>query len=479
MRCLALAQGWQRAGGRAMFAHAESTPSLENRLRASGIEVFHLDVAPGSSQDAAQTAGQALERNAAWVVADGYGFGANWQRAIKDSGLRLLLWDDYCHAEHYSADLVLNQNLHATAEMYSQREPYTRLLLGTRYVQLRSEFLEWRDWKREIPAVARKVLVTLGGADPDNITAKVVQALAPLRDVEAVVVVGGNNPNIEILQSAVSPLSDSMRIVVDASNMPELMAWADIAVSAGGSTSWELAFMGLPSLVIALNEEQLETAVALDRAGVGVHLGDQRQLSVELLASALESVIKDLSLREQMSERERQLVDGLGVCRVIARLYAVRLTLRRAATQDCRLIWEWANDPEARAASFLSNPIPWESHECWYSAKLSDPNCLFYLGLGPDDNPIGQIRFDVTGPEGVVSLSLAPHSRGKGLGTALIVQGAEQFFAQSNAHALHAYIKTDNPASATAFEKAGFKNAGATEIRGCPAWHFLLYREAA
>lgn len=479
MRCLAVAQGWQRSGGRAVFVQAESTPSLENRLRASGMEVLHLDVARGSTQDAEQTAGLALERDAAWVVADGYCFGAGWQRAIKDAGLRLLLWDDYGHAEYYSADLVLNQNFHATAEMYSRREPYTRLLLGPRYAQIRGEFIEWRGWKREIPAVARKVLVTMGGADPDNVTGKVVQALASLPNVEAVVVAGGNNPNIEALRSAAAPLSSSVRLVVDAQNMPELMAWADIAVSAGGSTCLELAFMGLPSMVIALNDEQLEIAVALNRSGVGVNLGEYRKLGVERLATALESILNDLALREQMNERGRQLVDGMGAYRVITRLCAVWFTLRRAVTQDCRLIWEWANDSEARAASFSSDPIQWESHECWYSAKLRDQSCRFYVGVDPDGKAIGQIRFDMTGLEGVISISLAPHSRGKGLGPALLVHGVEQFFAQSNAHTVHAYIKIDNSASVIAFEKADFKDEGTTEICGQPTRHFVFHREAA
>jgi L-amino acid N-acyltransferase YncA len=237
--------------------------------------------------------------------------------------------------------------------------------------------------------------------------------------------------------------------------------------------------MGLPSLVIALNEEQMEIAVALDRSGVVVNLGEYRQIGVERLATALESILKDLMQREQMNERGRQLVDGMGVYRVITRLCSVRLTLRRAVAQDCRLIWEWANDLEVRAASFSSDPIPWASHECWYSAKLRDQSCLFYVGIGPDGNPIGQIRFDMTGFEGVVSISLAPHSRGKGLGSALLVQGVEQFFAQSNARTVHAYIKMDNPGSVIAFEKADFKDAGTTEICGHPARHFVLHRETA
>ena len=479
MRCLALAQDWQRTGGRVIFAQAESTSALEQRLRSDGIEIVQLDVTRGSLEDAAQTAELAKERGAS-IVADGYCFGAAWQREIKNSSLWLLLWDDYGQAEHYYADLILNQNLHALPQMYSRREPYTRLLLGTRYAQIRREFLPWCNHQRDIPTVARKVLVTLGGSDPDNATAKVLQALTRVREAEAVVVVGGSNRNLASLQCAVmSDQSSPTRLLVDAPNMPQLMAWADVAVSAGGSTAWELAFMGLPSLVIALSEDQVDIAAALDREGVSLNLGQHRQLSVERLAATLESVLTDLPLREQMNRRGRQMVDGLGNSRVTTHLHAISLTLRRATAQDCRLVWEWANDPEVRAASFSSDLIPWESHMRWYSAKLNDRNCFLFVVADEGGKPLGQIRFEMTGLGGVVSLSLAPQSRGKGLGPALIVRGTEQFFAQSNARIAHAYIKAENPVSVTAFEKADFKDAGSTDISGYLARHFVLHREAA
>ena len=479
MRCLALAQGWQCAGGRVIFAHAETTPAVEQRLRREGFEMVRLDLIRGSLQDATRTAELARERGAS-VVADGYCFDTAWQREIKDSGLWLFLWDDYGHARHYYADLILNQNLHASPRMYSCREPHTRLMLGTRYVQLRRQFRDWSDLRREIPAVARKVLVTLGGSDPSNATTKVIRALARLRDVQAVVVVGGSNPELASLQSTVLSMSGQacpIRLLVDPPDMPELMAWADVAVSAGGSTAWELAFMGLPSLMIVLSKNQVDTAAALDCAGVSVSLGGHQQLSVQRLATALESVLNDLPLRERMNRRGRQLVDGLGNSRVVTRLRAPRLTLRRAATQDCRLIFEWANDPEVRAASFSPQTISWESHMQWYSAKLRDPNFLFYVATNENGAPLGQVRFEMTGSEGVISLSLAPDARGKRLGPALIAQGTEQFFLQSDANLVHAYIRTDNPVSAIAFQKADFTDAGAADIGGHRAQHFVFHRE--
>jgi UDP-2,4-diacetamido-2,4,6-trideoxy-beta-L-altropyranose hydrolase len=322
MRCLALAQAWQDAGGRVVFLMAMETPALEARLRSEGMEVIHLPVQPGSTDDAIRTADFAHQVGADWVVVDGYHFGADYQRIIKDSGLRLLFIDDNGHAGHYSADLVLNQNIHAHEGLYPNREPYTRLLLGTRYVLLRREFLKWRGWKREIPEVARKVLVTMGGSDPDNVTLKVVQALqqVDMDGLEATVVVGGSNPHYEELQSAVQDSRFPIRLESNVVDMPELMAWADVAVSAGGSTSWELAFMGVPTLVLILASNQRPIAECLDAVGVAINLGWYADVSPKEMAQVVMQLLKAPRTRAEMSQRGRRLVDGVGSDRVLQAL---------------------------------------------------------------------------------------------------------------------------------------------------------------
>ena len=478
MRCLALAQEFQRTVGRVLFVQAETTSAIERRLRAEGFVIASLDVTPGSTEDARATVRLAREQDVTWIVADGYHFDAEYQRHLKENELRLLLIDDYGHAEHYWAHYVLNQNLSADPMLYKNREPYTRLLFGTKYVLLRQEFHRWRDWEREIPTVAHKVLVTLGGADPDNATSKIMEALLQIRDeqLECVVVIGGSNPHLEKLKAAICHLPSAIRLVVDATNMPELMAWADVAIAAGGTTSWELAFIGLPSVAIVLADNQAAIAASLEREGVSVNLGASTNVTIDRIADAVQSLLNDPDRRRQMSRSGRSLVDGLGVCRVITRMQAARLTLRRAGKEDCQLIWEWANDPEARAVSFSPDPIPWESHMRWYAGKADDPNCFFYVAANGSGHPLGQIRFERTGREAIVSVSLAPSARGKGIGSALIVRGAEQFFAESNADLVRAFIKMDNLASARAFEKADFKDAGVMNVRGQEAKHFVLAR---
>ncbi|NEP28200.1 UDP-2,4-diacetamido-2,4,6-trideoxy-beta-L-altropyranose hydrolase, partial [Moorena sp. SIO3I6] len=275
MRCLALAQAWQETGGEAIFILNTEACVLQERLRSQSMEVVHLSVSSGSTEDAKQTASFAHQFGADWVVVDGYHFGADYQRVIKEAGLRLLFIDDYGHAAHYWADLVLNQNVYAHEGLYAKRESYTQLLLGTQYTLLRKEFWPWQGWQRQIPTVARKVLVTLGGADPDNVTLKVIQALQQVKveGLEAVVVVGGSNPHYQQLQAAVHDSGTAITLKYNVTNMPELMAWADIAIAAGGSTCWELAFMGNPSLVVILAENQRQVAEKLDAFGAAINFG--------------------------------------------------------------------------------------------------------------------------------------------------------------------------------------------------------------
>lgn len=328
MRCLALAQAWQDAGGQATFAMANALPKLKTRLEAEKILLAGFDVQPGNTCDSEKTIRLSQDLGARWVVVDGYHFNSNFQRAIKNAGLNLLVVDDNAAVDHFYADIVMNQNLHSHENMYVNREPNTRLLLGTRYALLRREFLKWRGWKRELPSVARKVLVTLGGSDPDNVTLKVIEALQQVNvdGLEAVVVIGPANPHYQEIQTAACTSRFPIRLERNVTDMPELMAWADVAVSGAGSTSWELAFMGLPSTVMVLGENQLRIAEQLQDANITINLGRAQNVTTREIAEVLSILSADQLKRTTMSERERESVDGKGAGRVTG--FLNRLTLR-------------------------------------------------------------------------------------------------------------------------------------------------------
>ncbi len=315
MRCLALAQACLAEGGQAHFLMGSEGANLAQRILNEGAQVGYLSAQGGSEADAEQAIALAQSCQANWVVVDGYRFGSEYQKWLKDAGLKVLAIDDYGHASHYWADVVLNQNITADEALYHSREPYTQLLLSTRYALLRKEFWPWRNWQRQIPPIASKVLVTLGGSDPDNVTLLVIQALqkAQIDGLEAVVVVGGSNPYYEQLNQAIKSSEASIILKQNVTNMPELMAWADLAITAGGSTCWETAFMGLPSLVIVIAENQQESALKLAELGLAIVLG-QRDLSTEdKLSHSLSYLINSMrSNYIQTNENLRRLVDGHG-----------------------------------------------------------------------------------------------------------------------------------------------------------------------
>lgn len=479
MRCLALAQAWQDTGGAVVFASAMGSPGPELRLRTEGFETVRLPVQPGSAEDAAGTIALAREIGASWIVADGYHFGADYQRAVKDAGLKLLFIDDNGHAVSYCADIVLNQNLHAHAGLYEDRDADTQLLLGPRYALLRREFLQWRGWQREFPAVARKLLVTMGGGDSENVTSNIIGALPQIgvEGLEIVVVVGENNSHYEQLEAAIGNSQKPIRLAKNVTAMSELMAWADSAVSAGGSTCWELAFMGLPNIVLVLADNQNAVARQLDSAGIAVNLGFSSQVSGGAISRQLKRLLTSKELRLAMSTRGRALVDGEGTARVVGVMRPKKLTLRRAQKDDCKMFWEWASDSSVRTAAFSSASIPWEDHVRWFTRKLRDPNCFIFVGLDRENLPVGQVRFDMQNQhEAEIDVSIDKSSRGASYGSILIDMAVKELLEITRVQSVHALIKLDNSGSIGAFKKADFKHSGLKTVGGEAAGHYTRTR---
>lgn len=326
MRMIALAQAWRETGGDIVFVCAEITADLENRICAENFRVEKSSVVPGSHADLEATcaliARYSADKPTAAVALDGYQFDAEFQRGLKAAGCRLLAVDDYGHADFYHADFVLNQNVSASERLYARRSGDTKLLLGPRYSLLRREFTKLRDWERSLPDKAEKVLVTLGGADADNVTKKVIDALAG-SGFEIKVVVGGSNPHLSSLRQAAGVATQGVtriEVVVNPPDIPDVMKWADIAVAAGGSTSWELALAGLPSLFIILAENQALNARALEKQGFGLCLGEHSKFDDRLFREAVDRLAVDRVCRAAFAKRGRELVDGLGASRIVSRI---------------------------------------------------------------------------------------------------------------------------------------------------------------
>ena len=370
MRCLALGKAWQVSGGRVTFCCAEVLPALQQRLRQEDIEVITIDAQAGTGSDMEQTAELAKRLHAMWLVVDGYRFDPDYYRQLRLRGLHTLAIDDDGRFDDYCADVVLNQNASASEAMYKNRQPYTKLLLGSAFVLLRPEFIgapavndleeqiprglksARNDKNKEcpsggpegapfqnsgasrffqhpcgvsqpalrsrVPQIARNLLITMGGSDPENVTLKVVQALAETPDeaVETRVVVGSGYSHIAELRSLLSGMNH-ISLVENPPDMVPLMAWADLAISAAGGTCWELAYMGVPAVVIAISRDQLGIAEAVADRGVAHNLGWHTDVSEGGIRQAVRMLLRNPKRRAAMSWAGRELVDGHGPKRVV------------------------------------------------------------------------------------------------------------------------------------------------------------------
>ncbi len=338
MRCLVLGQAMRERGGQVSYLGRLGSPGLERRLRAAGVECTSLEsIHPRGGDLEATLAGLAALRRRSetlpWLILDGYHFDPEYQRAVRQAGWPLLVVDDAMDRSHYSAAILLNQNLNAERLPY-RTDPDTLRLLGIRHVLLRSQFLAWKGWERPIREVARRILVTLGGGDRDNVSELVLEGLLTLgrNDLVVTVISGSNNPHLGTLEEVARRMPFETEVVRDAPDMPERMTRADVAITAAGSTSWELAFLGLPALLLVLADNQRGIAGELDRAGVSMNMGWFKEVSREAIGKAAKALLADRDRRRAMSLRGRELVDGGGAGRVAE---AILLKSAEASATPC------------------------------------------------------------------------------------------------------------------------------------------------
>ena len=335
MRALALAQGWRDADGRVRWLTAAAPPALVDRLLAEDVRLEWLSaedgapIEPGSPPDADRFRDRLLADPASFGVVDGQWFDSTYLAGLDEARARLLVVDDGAELDAYPVALVLNQNAHAGLVRYpASSEGGPRYLLGLDYVLLRREFLGPRP-ARTIPQVARHLLVTFGGADPTGMTAKALAALArlpaALRDgLRVRVLVGAANTEAARLAQLAAEIPDAT-VQLDASidDMPGAIGWADLALSSGGTTVWELAHGGCPTLVVETVPIEERLVEGLREVRLFGHLGRGDRLSVGAIADELGARIGDREWRATMSERGQRLVDGGGTARVIGAIAEV------------------------------------------------------------------------------------------------------------------------------------------------------------
>ena len=466
VRCLALAAELESRGLEPWFATRREAGDMTDVVAARGYRVVLVSGTPVDEVAAVLRAAPRDDRRRpfAALVMDHYGLGAEWLRAARRLATTRFVIDDPAD-RRLPCEVLVNSNLGASPDNYAGLvQPATRLLLGTRYALLREAFLAARSRGRRAAGAVQNVLVSMGGGDPFGATAKTVAAVRSALPAATVDVVLG------ALYAGEPAFGPGVRVhrAVDAEAMASLVASADLAVGAGGTSSWERCALGRPAVIVRVAENQNANATLLAAAGAAVDAGAAETLDTAVLAATVRELAGDVSRREAMSLRAWELVDGRGAERVANHVDGVRV--RRATMADARLLWTWANDPVTRAVSLDPDPIPYPDHVEWLRARLADRACLLLIGEN-GRGPVGQVRFDAGEDGAVVSISVAPERRGTA-GGLLLASATRRFLARSPQTPLLAQVKTGNAASRAMFEHAGYRLVGDND-------GVLLYRSSA
>lgn len=333
MRCLALADHVKRRGAHVRFISRHMPEPLRRLVRRAGHELLVLkasgssDVGTGlshsrwlgTSQEAdAEETGKALSgRTWSWLVVDHYALDAQWEYPLRGAAQRVLVIDDIADREH-DCDVLVDQNLFPEmTERYLRKVPSgCRLLLGPAYALLRREFAALRKCMRQRSGKVRRILVQMGGIDADNQTERALQALARIgsRAYDVDVVIGAQHPARKDIEALCKRHGYNCHI--QTSEVARLMAGADLAIGASGSASWERCCLGLPTISITQAANQVDIAKGLDAAQATVYLGDASKVTVESLADAVVSLVRDPAKLRRLSSNGRRLVDGKGAGRV-------------------------------------------------------------------------------------------------------------------------------------------------------------------
>jgi UDP-2,4-diacetamido-2,4,6-trideoxy-beta-L-altropyranose hydrolase len=481
MRCLTLAATLAARGAAVEFVCRGLPAGLRQRAAARGGIALHAlaedarRAAPGEADGVALKHGEWLRATQTadaadtlqvlrsgqpprWLIVDHYALDARWERALRPHVGRLMAIDDLADRDH-DCDVLLDQNLvPGPAARYAGRAPAAAaLLLGPRYALLRPEFAAARARLRDRDGRLRRLLISFGAYDPANQTMKALRAVenACGPDVQADVVIGSDSPHLAEID-AFCRSRPRFRLNRDALNMAELMASADLAIGACGATAWERCCLKLPALLVSVAENQYPIAGELAGHGACVFLGRGEAVAQGALEEALRELAGSPARLRAMGGRAGELCDGSGAVRVANRLLPPPIRIRKAQMSDCLRLHEWRNAEEVRRFAFNTAPIAREDHVNWYHKAIENPDVALLIGDGPDCT-VGVLRYDFSGDEARVSVYLVPGLQGRGLGTALLVEGTEWLRARHPAvRRIIAEVKPDNAASLGAFASAGF-----------------------
>lgn len=246
------------------------------------------------------------------IIVDSYYLNEDYLLQLHNS-CKLLISIDDNNLYKYPSDIIINGNIYATEMIYYKKDISVKLLLGSKYIILREEFR--KSYPIKIKDKVENVLITMGGSDINSFTPIVINSIKDI-DVNINVIIGNGFKCTEEIQKACKDSSNT-NLIYNPTNMADVMKENDIAISASGTTAYELGVLGIPTILIPQAENQIKLSQKVHELNMMLNMGDHRKIKDNEIKNTLLNLIKNKSMRERMNKLSTNFVDKNGVNRIV------------------------------------------------------------------------------------------------------------------------------------------------------------------
>ena len=345
------------------------------------------------------------------IVVDHYALDERWESVVsKRTQARLVAIDDLSNRAHY-CDLLIDATFGKNARDYEKLVPeHCNLKIGAKYALLRDGFarsrresLQMRDEAFVAEAPVDNLLISMGGADKDDATLKVLKAIDQLRSHHTFtihILVGGMYPYRDTLDKHIRSCPYPVVLHNNVTDIPSLLMQMDVCIGAAGTSSWERCCLGIPTITFVLADNQRVIAKALNKSGATIDAGCVHALEpADFAKNTLQPLIDSTEARRALSHNARSICAGQGAAFVaLAVLLPERVSdevmaLRNATMDDAQLIYDWQCHPNTRRFAVNSQVPSFANHLTWLERKVADISCSIFI-VTLNEVPVGIVRLD-------------------------------------------------------------------------------------
>ncbi len=312
MRCLSIARAIADKGVEVKFVTADRR--ADSFIVRAGFEVLCLE----SKYDDMDAEIPALisvlnMQEPQLLLVDSYYVTENYFDKLS-AFVKIAYMDDQ-NAAIWNVDYLINYNIFAFAYDYTEyQKKGTSLILGPEYAPLREEFQNLPH--KGIKDTVTDILVSAGGSDPERVLERIISDICPGRpDVTFHCIVGALNPSIEDIKKVAC---GNVTLHINERNMSALMGKCDIAISAAGTTLYELCATGIPTITYSLADNQIIATEQFSAQNVMINAGDCRKDVdfIDRIEASIKALCKSRLLRDEYSIEMQKQVDGKGAERI-------------------------------------------------------------------------------------------------------------------------------------------------------------------